>query len=106
MHLRKFSKENKWKINGKKINENKRKEKGYASTHRKVALHILIISCSRGYETRTVSLLSTEAGQVLLDEVHDVSVVADNVGLSHANINVGALGEQFSRTCGILEDEE
>ncbi len=39
--------ENKWK-------EKKRKEKGYASTHRKVALHILIISCSRGYETRTV----------------------------------------------------
>ena len=51
-------------------------------------------------------LLSTEAGQILLYEVHDVSVVADNVGLSHANINVGALGEQFCRTCGILEDEE
>ena len=85
------------KINGKKRKEKKmkRKEKGYACTHRKVALHILIISCSRGYETRTVFLLSTEAGQILLDEVHDVSVVADNVGLSHANINVGALGEQF-----------
>lgn len=96
------------KINGKKMErkEKERKEKGYASTHRKVALHILIISCSRGYETRTVFLLSTEAGQILLDEVHDVSVVADNVGLSHANINVGALGEQFCRTCGILEDEE
>lgn len=89
------------KVKRKKVNKQIR-----ICKHHKDGAHILIISCSRGYETRTVFLLSTEAGQILLDEVHDVSVVADNVGLSHANINVGTFGEQFCRTCGILEDEE
>lgn len=43
---------NKEKVKRNGYKENKWKEKkGYASTHRKVALHILIISCSRGYET-------------------------------------------------------
>lgn len=89
------------KVKRKKVNKQIR-----ICKHHKDGAHILIISCSRGYETRTVFLLSTEAWQILLDEVHDVSVVAYNVGLSHANINVGALGEQFCRTCGILEDEK
>lgn len=89
------------KVKRKKVNKQIR-----ICKHHKDGAHILIVSCLRDYNDPNGLLLSTEAGQVLLDEVHDVSVVADNVGLSHANINVGALGEQFCRTCGILEDEE
>lgn len=99
------------KRNGKEMERNGKKRKG--KKRKRICKHTQKGGVAYPYyqlfkrlRDQTVFLLSTEAGQILLDEVHDVSVVADNVGLSHANINVGALGEQFCRTCGILEDEE
>ena len=54
----------------------------------------------------TIFLFSAEAWKVFLDKVGDVSMLAKYIGLSHAYIYVGALGEEFCRACSIVEDEE
>lgn len=52
------------------------------------------------------TLLSAEVRKILLGEVGDVSVLTNDVGLSHAHVYIGALCEELCRTCGVLEDEQ
>ena len=52
------------------------------------------ITCVSGARRPLSQLFSTETRKVFLDEVGDVGVVADNVGVGHANIYVGTLLEQ------------
>ena len=52
------------------------------------------------------TLLSAEVRKILLGKVGDVSVLAKDVGLGHANVYVGTLGEEFCRACSVVEDKE
>ena len=51
-------------------------------------------------------LLGAEAGQVGLGEVHHVVALGADVFLGHADVDVGALLEEFGGAAGVVDDEE